>query len=170
MKHNQISRTPACTVGIESVCADSISFFAAWIEVRVGKVVHHVCGLSLDYMRDVVVNFDEVTDMAMAVDYARQGGARVRTPWNLTVVEEPDDAAEHELALDIADNQATLFQAEIQNLRNCLEACEAAGDAGMLGIELLHLENVDARVALDGWGCPHYTVPPLRFLPLPQWS
>jgi len=149
MKHNQISRTPACTVGIESVCADSISFFAAWIEVRVGKVVHHVSrGLSLDYCRDVILNFDEKVDEAMTVDYAKAGGARVRTPWQLAVEEPSDAEVEHELALDIAANQATLFQAEIQNLRNCLEACEAAGDAGMLGIELLHLENVDARVAL----------------------
>ena len=81
MKHNQISRTPACTVGIEVSAADTIAFFAdgvvAWIEVHVGKVVHHVSrGLDLNYCRDVILNFDELADMAMAVDYARQGGAR----------------------------------------------------------------------------------------------
>jgi hypothetical protein len=50
---------------------------------------------------------------------------------------------EEELAQ--AKVEAGLFDMEVLNLRDCMEACMAAGEAGAYGLELIHLDRVDVR-------------------------
>jgi len=117
MKHGQISRCVACTVGITPL-----------LEV---DFVRH-CGRSLlcyagpKQIATVPANatHDLLCSMGLDLDILRM-------------------VREEELAQ--AKVEAGLFDAEVLNLRVCMEACLAAGEAGQAGLELIHLDIDSVR-------------------------